>query len=202
MVWARSARHASNLNEKETVNVMLPKTILVPTDFGEVSDAAIDLAIDYARAFGGEVVLLHAYDMPIIGFPDGALVATADIATRILESAQTGLERQITSRDNRGVTVRGILKQGETYEMINEAAEELGAGLIVMGTHGRRGIARALIGSVTEKIVRTAKVPVMTVHVGDAAHVATVAAVAPASSRVAAAGSGHASTASTANGRR
>ncbi len=179
---------------------MLPKTILVPTDFGEVSDAAIDLAIDYARAFGGEVVLLHAYDMPIIGFPDGALVATADIATRILESAQMGLERQITSRDNRGVTVRGILKQGETYEMINEAAEELGAGLIVMGTHGRRGIARALIGSVTEKIVRTAKVPVMTVHVGDAAHVATaVAAAAPASSRVAPAGNGHASTA---NGRR
>ena len=145
----------------------LPKIILVPTDFGEPSEAALDTAIEYAKVFGAELVLMHAYEIPIIGFPDGAVVATAELTSRLLEGAQAGLDRQIQSRQGSGVTIRGVIKQGDAYRMVNETAEEVGAGLIALGTHGRKGLSRALIGSVAEKVVRTARVPVLAVHSGD-----------------------------------
>jgi nucleotide-binding universal stress UspA family protein len=66
--------------------------------------------------------------------------------------------------------MRGITRQGETWRVIAETAEELGAGLVVMGTHGRRGLPRAILGSVAEKVVRTAPCPVLTVHGGDTTH--------------------------------
>ena len=145
----------------------LPKIILVPTDFGEPSEAALDTAIEFAKVFGSEIVLMHAYEIPIVGFPDGAVVATAELTSRLLEGAHAGLERQIQSRQGYGVTIRGVVKQGDAYRMVNETAEEVGAGLIALGTHGRKGLSRALIGSVAEKVVRTARVPVLTVHPGD-----------------------------------
>jgi nucleotide-binding universal stress UspA family protein len=148
-----------------------PKTILVPTDFGEPSEAALDTAIDYAKAFGSEIVLMHAFEIPVVGFPDGAMMATAELTTRILEGAQAGLDRQIQERAGCGVPMRGVIKQGDPYRMVNEAAEEVGAGLIALGTHGRKGLSRALLGSVAEKVVRTAHVPVLTVHPGVVARV-------------------------------
>ena len=148
----------------------LPKVILVPTDFGAPSEAAIDHALDFARVFGAEVILMHAYEVPIMGFPDGALVATAELGSRIFDGAKAGLDRQLASRRGSGVTIRGMIKQGDPWHMVNEAAAEVGAGLIVMGTHGRTGLSRALIGSVAERVVRTASVPVLTVHLDEHAH--------------------------------
>ena len=145
----------------------LPKIILVPTDFGEPSEAALDYALDFARAFGAEIVLMHAYEIPMISFPDGAIVATADLTTRVLEGARIGLERQAASRQDSGVILRTLVKQDDPYHAVNETAAEVHADLIVMGTHGRTGIPRALIGSVAEKVVRTAKVPVLTIHAGE-----------------------------------
>ena len=148
----------------------LPTTILVPTDFGEPSDAALDYALDFARAFGADIVLMHAYEIPIMGFPDGALVATAELTTSILESARVGIDRQIKSREALGVRIRGIVKQAPPLDAINEVIDETNAELVVMGTHGRRGLPRALLGSVAEKVVRACKVPVLTVHVGHPEH--------------------------------
>lgn len=145
-----------------------PKTILVPTDFGEPSEAALDTAIEYAKAFGSEIVVMHAFEIPVVGFPDGAMIATAELTARILEGAQLGLDRQIKSREGCGVTIRGMVKQGDPYRMVNDTADEVGAGLIALGTHGRKGLSRALLGSVAEKVVRTAHVPVLTVHSGEA----------------------------------
>ena len=142
----------------------LPKTILVPTDFGEASEAALDYAIELAKALGGQIVVMHAYEIPIIGFPDGALVATADLTSRILDGARAGLDRQVSRREGSGVTLRSLIKQADAYRAVNEAVEELGCDLVVMGTHGRKGIPRMLIGSVAERVVRTATVPVLTVH--------------------------------------
>jgi len=143
---------------------LLPKVILVPTDFGDPSEVALDCAIEYAKKLGSEIVLMHAYEIPIMGFPDGAIVATAELTARILEGAQIGLDRQIRSRSASGVRMHGIIKQGDAYRMVNETADEVGAGLIVMGTHGRKGLSRALLGSVAEKVVRTSRIPVLTVH--------------------------------------
>lgn len=142
----------------------LPKTILVPTDFGDASEAALDQALDFARAFGAEVVLLHAFEVPVVGFPDGAIFATTEIADRILEGARIGLDRQIEQREGAGVTIRGVIRQGDAHRVILDVAKEVGAGLVTLGTHGRKGLSRVLLGSVAEKVVRSSSVPVMTVH--------------------------------------
>jgi len=144
----------------------VPKTILVPTDFGDPSEAALDYALDFARAFDASIVLLHAYEIPIMGFPDGALVATAELTTSITESARIGLERQVQTREGLGVPIRAIVKQANAVDAVNEVVDETHAELVIMGTHGRRGLPRALLGSVAEKVVRGCKVPVLTVHVG------------------------------------
>ena len=145
----------------------LPKTILVPTDFGAGSDHALAYAVDLARALGAEIVVMHAYEIPMIGFPDGALVATPEMATRVSNGAQAGLTKAVEPHASSGVPIRSVLKEGGTWQTINETAQEMGAGMIVMGTHGRHGLPRALLGSVAEKVVRTAHVPVLTVHRDD-----------------------------------
>jgi len=145
----------------------LPKTILVPHDFGTGSEHALTYAADLAKALGAEVVVMHAFEIPVIGFPDGALVATPELASRVLEGANTGLERAIAAHKNAGVPLRSMVKQGPTWQTIIETATEIGAGMIVMGTHGRHGLPRALLGSVAEKVVRAAHCPVLTVHSSD-----------------------------------
>jgi nucleotide-binding universal stress UspA family protein len=144
----------------------LPKVILVPTDFGEPSEVALEYAIEYAKKFEAEIVLMHAYEIPIMGFPDGAIVATAELTARMLDGARAGLDHQVNSHAGSGVQMRALIKQGDAYRMVNDTAEEVSAGLIVMGTHGRKGLSRALIGSVAEKVVRTSQIPVLTVHPG------------------------------------
>ena len=158
----------------------LPRTFLVPTDFSEPSDMALAYAIELAKALSGEIVLLHTFDIPIVGFPDGALVASAEMTTRITTAAQEGLDRSVAQNQAAGVPIRALLRQGEPWQAILDAAKETKADMIVVGTHGRTGIGRVLMGSVAEKVVRTATVPVLTVHPGDEAATLPVAAAAPA----------------------
>jgi nucleotide-binding universal stress UspA family protein len=140
------------------------KTILVPLDFSEASDNALDYAIDIAKKLDARIVVMHAFEIPLVGFPDGVLAATAEIASRILNSAQGALDDAIAKRKDTGVPMTSLLRQADPREAITGAAKELGAELVIMGTHGRRGLARALIGSVAEGVVRTSSVPVLTVR--------------------------------------
>ena len=143
---------------------MLPKTILVPTDFSDSSDFALAYAVKLARSLGAELVVLHTYELPMIGFPDGTLVATAELTSRVLDGARVALDAAVAKHGNAGVPLRTLVKEGESWRTIVDAAPEVGAGLIVMGTHGRSGLPRALLGSVAEKVVRMAPCPVLTVH--------------------------------------
>lgn len=142
---------------------MLPKKILVPVDFGEASDRAVAYALSLARRLDAEVIVMHAYEIPVVGFPDGALIATSDVASRIVNGAQTALA-EVMRRNDTGVPLKTMLKQEAPWRAILEVIEETGADLVVMGTHGRRGLPRALLGSVAEKLVRTAPCPVLTVR--------------------------------------
>src|SRR5262249_52478290 len=132
----------------------LPKTILVPTDFGAGSEAAMSYAVELAKAVGAEVVIMHAFEIPMMSFPDGNLVATPDVASRILDGANEGLAEAVRAHAAEGVPVRGVVKQGESSQAICEVVREVGAELVVMATHGRRGLQHALLGSVAEKVVR------------------------------------------------
>jgi nucleotide-binding universal stress UspA family protein len=145
----------------------LPSVILVPTDFGDASERALAYAVELAKRFGAEVVLLHSFEIPLIGFPDGAMVATAELTSRIIESAQESLDKAVASTKSSGVAVRSVLHQGDPWQRVLSTIEEVSANLVVMGTHGRRGLPRALLGSVAEKVVRTAPTPVLIVHADD-----------------------------------
>ena len=140
------------------------QTILVPMDFGAPSEAALAYAVDLAEALGARLYLLHTYQVPLVGFPMAAAPAVGDLAGQIAAEGQKALEAAVSKVQGRKVEITPVLKQGDPREVILEMAKDVRANLIVMGTHGRRGIARALIGSVTESVVRTADVPVLTVH--------------------------------------
>src|SRR5437867_3279272 len=129
------------------------RTILVPVDFNQTSDKALDFAIELARRFEADVLVMHAYEIPSFTFAE-ALVSTIDIATRTLEAARKGLDATVHARAASDVKITSILREGRAWEQIRAVAEETGADLIVIGTHGRRGIARALLGSVAENVIR------------------------------------------------
>jgi nucleotide-binding universal stress UspA family protein len=135
------------------------RRLLVPTDFTDTSERALDWAFTLAA-----ITVMHSYEIPIVGFPDGALVATADIAARMAEGSRAGLDAVVGKRKGGKIQVDGVLREGVAWEEINRVADELDADLIVIGTHGRKGLARALLGSVAENVVRTATRPVLTIH--------------------------------------
>jgi nucleotide-binding universal stress UspA family protein len=107
---------------------------------------------------------MHAYEIPVLGVPDGALIATPELAARLADAARTALDATLKRLEGRGVQVQGILREGVAWEEIEHVADQIDADVIVIGTHGRRGIARALLGSVAENVIRTAQRPVLTIH--------------------------------------
>jgi len=141
------------------------KTLLVAVDFSDSSEAALAYAVELAKPLGAKLVVMHSYELPVYGFPDGALVASVDVATRIMQGAQTGLEAMV-ERYKSVAELSTIVRQGVPWEEVHAVAEEVDADMIVIGTHGRRGIARALLGSVAEKILRTSTRPVLAIHAG------------------------------------
>ena len=140
------------------------QTILVPLDFGEVSEHALDVALDLAQQLRAKVHVVHVYQIPVYGFPDGAFVTGPEVASRIADASQKGLDAVVEKYAARGVTLTSSLRQGSAHEEIVETARALPAELIVVGTHGRGVIAHALLGSVTEKVVRMSPVPVLTIR--------------------------------------
>jgi nucleotide-binding universal stress UspA family protein len=140
------------------------RTILVPIDFGDASMAALDYAADLAEGTDTKIYVLHTFEVPIIGLPDGVAVATAELTSRIVNAAQKALDDAIARYDGRKLVMTPLLKEGDARKAILSMAKELDADLVCIGTHGRRGVARALIGSVAESVVRTSPVPVLTVH--------------------------------------
>ena len=146
---------------------MLPKNILVPTDLSPHADAALDYACELAGKLGATVHLLNVIGIPALGVPELGVALTSSM----IESLISDNEQALTTLADRkrGVATIGqvLLKTGDARDMIDEAAIELGADLIVMGTHGRRGVSRALLGSVAETVVRTAPCPVLTIRFRD-----------------------------------
>jgi len=140
------------------------ETILCPVDFGPPSANALVFAVDLAESLGARVHVISIFQLPIVGFPDGVLVASAEAASRLIETTEKTLERACEAYKERNVALTRHLEQGDPQEVIVAVAKSIRADLIVMGTHGRHGLARALIGSVAESVLRSAEVPVVTVR--------------------------------------
>jgi nucleotide-binding universal stress UspA family protein len=143
---------------------MIKRIILVGTDFSDPSKAALDWGIELAQALGARLTLANVFDLPIVGLPDASLVVGAKEASRLLDAAQAAVDAEVGRAKDRGVAVEGIVRQGDPREVLPHLAVEMDVGLLIVGSHGRRGIMRALIGSVAESIARTSKVPVAVIH--------------------------------------
>jgi len=137
--------------------------ILVPHDFGEAAERALVYALALAEKLGARITVLHAYEVPAYGYPD-ALVAAVEFASEIERRAVEALEQIALRVRTPKVEVETTVRRGTPWAEIVKAAEQLPADLIVMGTHGRKMMPRLLLGSVAEKVVRSAQCPVLTVH--------------------------------------
>ncbi|MBL0217925.1 MAG: universal stress protein [Myxococcales bacterium] len=145
------------------------KTILVPHDFSSSANHAAALARDEAKLHGGALLLLHIVDLPRQFSPDAAIVPTetgAPISVKdyAVNAAEAHLQDLAERLGKDGVKATTFIRIGNPVDEINRFAEENKVDLIVMGTHGHTGIRAWIAGSVTEKVVRSAKVPVLTVR--------------------------------------
>jgi universal stress protein A len=141
--------------------------ILVPTDFSPPSAAALDYARILAAKFGSSLQLLHVIDDPTSEsafVADGFAPSTTDIRRALMDQARTRLDRLMTPVDRTRYHAAADAVFGPPAQAIIDFAGATGCGLIVMGTHGRTGLAHLLMGSVAEQVVRTAPCPVLTVR--------------------------------------
>jgi nucleotide-binding universal stress UspA family protein len=142
----------------------LTKKILVATDFAEPSKAAANVGLELAQTFRVPLALVHAYVVPLAVYTGVPFIPVSDYVRAFEDAARELLEKERARLVEKGVEVTAVLRAGVAWEEILSAAKELDAGLIVTGTHGRHGLPRAVLGSVAEKVVRHAPVPVLTIH--------------------------------------
>jgi len=148
------------------------RTIVVPYDFSEHARAALDAAVDLARRLESDLHLLHVVQLPAYTYPafPGVAVAAQPDLVDVRDGAMQSLREIIAAIEAPPDKVEAHVVEGATIvEMIRQAAEELDADLIVMGTHGRTGIAHVFLGSVAERTLRSAPCPVLAVQARDQA---------------------------------
>jgi nucleotide-binding universal stress UspA family protein len=140
------------------------RTILVPMDFSPASHRALEIAKDLAKSAGpAHLILVHAYYVPIE--LEQFLIQQGDpVLERLSESVTKDLEKILTGLQDAGISSEYLASRGAPERLIVELAKQKHADLIVMGTHGRRGLTHMLLGSVAERVVRTAECSVMTVQ--------------------------------------
>jgi nucleotide-binding universal stress UspA family protein len=139
--------------------------ILAPTDFSELSKQGLTSALELAETFGAKLLLLHVVEpppYPVEGIVPSHLGAT--LLDDLERQASRDLAQMLAETHGSKVEVTRRVVVGIPYRKIVDVAEEEKSDLIVMTTHGRTGLSHLVMGSVTEKIVRTAPCPVLTIR--------------------------------------
>lgn len=139
------------------------RRILVPLDLGGASVLALERAFDLAAQFRASLTILLVFQMGI-DLRSRGFLTYAEAADALSDSDRQVLGTLIQSRMTPDTEVRIGLRTGVVAEEILAAALELEVDLVVMGTHGRRGVSHALLGSVAERVIRSAHVPVLVAH--------------------------------------
>jgi nucleotide-binding universal stress UspA family protein len=134
------------------------RVILHPTDFSASSEAAVRVAHVLARDLGARLIILHVASLAVL--TDGT--PAAEIDPRVYRDALENVRNRLDTADLK-YPVETQISRGFAAEGILQAAEEVGCDLIVMGTHGRTGLKRALMGSVAESVLPKACCPVLVV---------------------------------------
>jgi nucleotide-binding universal stress UspA family protein len=138
-----------------------PKNILLATDFSPASEAALPHALTIAGHYRPKLYIAHVICLEFL-----ELVAPEFTATMLQEAqrfAQQSMERFLSAGRQRGVSCQPLIGEGAIWEVLQEMIHQNSVDLIVLGTHGRRGFRRLLLGSVAEEVFRLAPCPVLTV---------------------------------------
>lgn len=143
--------------------------ILAPTDFSPRATKALHWAVAMSTALRAELSVLHVVDLDALAYMDlggnPALDGTSQLVSLgVLERVRADAERALSHLTKSFHAIHPMLREGSPREVIIQVAEELGADMIVMGTHGRSGLARVAFGSVADHIIRHSTVPVLTVR--------------------------------------
>jgi nucleotide-binding universal stress UspA family protein len=144
------------------------KTILVPTDFSQSSEKALEKAVDLAEKYNAKVILLHVIDEKVQQCAADYCLKNEDVGRLEEESTKRSTQRLVDEatalKGSRHVVIDYDLKIGAPAEVILDEQLRTGTDLIIIGSHGKKGILKHFIGSVTDKVVRAAKSPVMVVR--------------------------------------
>jgi nucleotide-binding universal stress UspA family protein len=150
---------------------MAIKRILVPIDFSSDAMHALQYGREFAQRFGSELLVLHVVE-PIYYATPADMYVTSPNLSMLLEEQRTLATKQLgqlsANLKAKGQRHRTLLKTGTPAEIISDTAKSAKADLIIMSTHGRTGLAHILLGSTTEKVVRHAPCPVLTIRRVDA----------------------------------
>ncbi|MCL4542162.1 MAG: universal stress protein [Deltaproteobacteria bacterium] len=140
------------------------KKILCPVDFSDTSMNAAYNAINFASEIKAEITFIHIIDIKSlqnIGDLSGGAIDNLDF---LVEEEKPTLNILKEECEKKGVKVKTILMRGEPHSIILETIKENGHDIVIMGTHGRKGLTRAVLGSMAESVVRKSDVPVLLYH--------------------------------------
>jgi nucleotide-binding universal stress UspA family protein len=145
---------------------MRARCVLHPSDFSTVSNAAFAKAVEVAKADGGELLVVHVLT------PVGPLIGDGYVSPRTFEELERAAHDQARKRvdaliaraTKAGVRASAVIAEGLAWQEVVKIARSKRADLIVMGTHGRSGLAKFFLGSVAERVIATAPCPVLTVR--------------------------------------
>jgi universal stress protein A len=140
---------------------MVPKNVLVATDFSDCAEYALDYACEIAADLGATVHLVNALGAML---PELSIALSDHMIETMRVEHFAALEQLAAAHRARVPIGRIIVEAGDARDAILAAARVVSADLIVMGTHGRRGIPRVLLGSVAEAVLRRSPCPVLTVR--------------------------------------
>lgn len=141
------------------------KKVLVPIDFSDYSKSALKYAVNFAKTFNAEIILVYVVE-PVIYPPDFSMgqIAMPSITTEWDDRAKDELQKLAKSEINEIANVKTIIKTGKPFVEIIETAKEENIDLIIIATHGHSGVEHILFGSTAEKVVRKAPCPVLTLR--------------------------------------
>jgi nucleotide-binding universal stress UspA family protein len=137
--------------------------MVVPTDFSETADKALAVAMDLARSLPARLSLIHVHAPVMMLPPPIDMVSLDTIFPKAMEKLEEALAARAARVRDAGIDCDTAVLEGAPHVEIVNQAEKENAELIVMGTHGRGGLASAILGSVTERVIHRATCPVLVV---------------------------------------
>ncbi|MCA9606407.1 MAG: universal stress protein [Myxococcales bacterium] len=141
------------------------RKVLCMVDLTPWSEPALDEAVRWAERTGATLYVVHAFELPLYTLPDGGSIFEPDLVARVRAQANDRMDAFL-ARWSTKAPVERLVVEGAPATVARQVMEDEGIDLVVLGTHGRSGMQRLLLGSVAERMLRTSHVPVMVVRAG------------------------------------